>query len=54
MSIAEQFLDKMRPNESGAARDENFHRATVRRKREPGKMRTWSELELWSNGGLRQ
>jgi hypothetical protein len=27
MTISEQLLDKMRPDKTGAARDENFHRA---------------------------
>src|SRR5262245_60606981 len=40
MASREEFLDKMRPDESGAARHENFHGASVRRKRWPGKERT--------------
>ncbi len=35
----EQLLDKVRPDEAGAARDENFHCARVRRKRSAGKRR---------------
>ncbi len=37
VSVGEQLLDKVRPDESGAARHENFHCASVRRKRWPGK-----------------
>ena len=40
MAGGEEFLDEMRSNESGAARHENFHGASVRRKRWPGKERT--------------
>ena len=40
MAGGEEFLDEMRPDESGAARHENFHGASVRRKRWPGKERT--------------
>ncbi len=33
MAGGEEFLDEMRPDKSGAARHENFHCASVRRKR---------------------
>jgi hypothetical protein len=39
MAGGEEFLDEMRPDESGAARHENFHCARVRRKRRAGKRR---------------
>src|SRR5947208_32341 len=43
MSFCEQFLDEMRANESGAAGDEKLHGASVGRKRNAGKRRTFAQ-----------